>query len=161
MNTITLNDKQYIVKRCGIILYHKIKEHEYKILLGLKRKYCRYGDIGGGIKKNEKYINGLIREIQEESSNIIFENKREITKNIVNAKRIFYETKDKGLYIEYLIECPYSTYYNTHFLDHKIDEHLEFRWFNIKNGKILDFDIKENLDGSLRPLIDNILLFLS
>ena len=76
---------------------------------------------------------------------------------------IIHRTKDKQektVFIEYLTEIPYSHTYITKFLDCDIDEHIELRWFDVIDGKIVNFDIKTQLDGSIKPVINAILLSL-
>lgn len=158
-----LNDKFYTVKRCGIIPYCKVDAEKYKILLGLKTNYGRYyGDIGGGIKKNETYLNGLIREIFEESSTLIFTNKSEILDALSKSTTIFYHVKDgSSVLIEFLVPIDNCDTYITSFPNYNIKEHCEFRWFNVQKiggeFQIINFDIKQQLDGSIKPLINQIL----
>lgn len=165
MNNIILDGQEFIVERCGIIPYCKINDHEYKILLGLKSNYGKYyGDLGGGIKKKETYLDGLIREIFEESSTLIFSNSIAILNGLFKSKVIIHQTNNrfvKSIFMEYLLPVPFSNNYITHFLDHDITEHLEFRWFDVKEVNdeftIVNFNIKRELDGSLKPLIKSIL----
>ncbi len=165
MNKIVLGGQEFTVERCGIIPYCKINDNEYKILLGLKSNYGKYyGDLGGGIKNKETYLDGLIREIFEESSTLIFPNSIAIINGLFKSKVIIHQTNNrfaKTIFMEYLIPVPFSKNYTTHFLDHDITEHVELRWFDVKevNGKftIVNFNIKEELDGGLKSLISQIL----
>jgi hypothetical protein len=175
MNKININNKEYTVERCGIIPYCKINNDEYKILLGLKSNYGKfYGDLGGGIKKTETYLDGLIREIFEESSRLIFPDVFAILNSLLKCKSIIHHTNSKSrgmtselcnnsksVFIEFLVPIPFSEKYITHFSDYKIQEHLEFRWFDVKrveyDYRIMNFNIKEQLDGSLKPLINKVL----
>lgn len=150
------------VKRCGIIPYCEIDDNNYKILLGLKTNYGKcYGDIGGGIKKNESYLSGLIREIFEESSTLIFTDSADILDMLSLAKTVVYQTKNNsGLFLEFLVPIIYSEIYVTSFLDHDIKEHCELRWFDVKrvNDKFEIINLtKQELDGSIKPLIEQIL----
>ena len=163
MNVLNLNKREYLIERCGLIPYCQTGPNRFKILLGLKSNYGKYyGDLGGGIKKTESFIDGLLREVFEESSKLIFSNYDDILNRLPNSGMILYETKSrKSAFIEYLVEIPYSTDYITRFLDHKIEEHLEFRWFDIADGQIMNLDIKTQLDGSIKPLIKAILSLLN
>jgi hypothetical protein len=163
MNVLTVNNREYYIERCGLIPYCQLGPNEFKILLGLKSNYGKYyGDLGGGVKKIETFHDGLVREIFEESSTLIFSNKDDILNRLPNSGMVLYPTKNpKFAYIEYLVEVQYSTDYITRFLDHNIDEHLEFRWFDVVDGQIVNFDIKTQLDGSIKPLIKAILSLLN
>lgn len=168
MNKIILNEEEYSVERCGIIPYCKINDNEYKFLLGLKSNYGKYyGDFGGGIRKKESYIDGLIREVIEESSTLIFKDGLSIIKQIVTSKLIFHQTKNKfikTLFIEFLVEIPFSKHYITDFPNYNLfHEHFEVRWIDVKkvgDEFIINLNIKEELDGSLKPLINQILTSL-
>ena len=122
MNVLTVNNREFIIERCGLIPYCQIGPHKFKILLGLKSNYGKcYGDLGGGISMKETFLDGLVREVFEESSSLIFSNKDNILSRLPNSTMILYETKNpKYAYIQYLIKVPYSTNYITRFLDHKI-----------------------------------------
>jgi len=163
MNVLTVNNREFIIERCGLIPYCEISPNKFKILLGLKSNYGQfYGDLGGGVKKIETFHDGLVREVFEESSTLIFSDQDDILNRLPNSGMVLYETKNpKYAYIEYLVQVPYSTDYITRFLDHKIEEHLEFRWFDVEDGVILNFDIKTQLDGSIKPLIKAILSLLN
>lgn len=161
MNILTVSNEEVFVIRCGIIPYCKINNNEYKILLGLKSNYGKYyGDLGGGIKRTETYIDGLWREVFEESSTLIFKDKDDFLRRLKESKSTIYRTKNKAIktiYKEYLIEIPFSNNYSNDFLNYGIPEHLELRWFNVKNSKIVNFNIETQLDAPIRPLIYKIL----
>ena len=162
MNVLTVNNTQFIIERCGLIPYCQVGNNKFKILLGLKSNYGKfYGDLGGGITRKETFLDGLVREVFEESSTLIFKDKDDILNRLPTSAMILYQTKNpKYAYIQYLVEVHYSTDYITRFLDHKITEHLEFRWFDVEDGVILNFDIKTQLDGSIKPLIEAVLSLL-
>ena len=164
MNTLILDDKVYFVRRCGMVPFCMTDTNQIKILLGLKSNCGEcYGDFGGGISTKETYIDGLIREVFEESGTLLFQDVDSILKILPKSGMIMYNTKDKAsnsVYIEYLVNISYSNYYITRFLDHKISEHVELRWFDVIDGQLTGLDIKKELDGSLKPTINGILSLL-
>ena len=164
MNTLILNNKVYFVRRCGMIPFCVTDNNQIKILLGLKSNCGEcYGDFGGGISNKETYIDGLIREVFEESGTLLFSDIDSILNILPKSGMIMYETKDKtsnSVYIEYLVKITHSNYYITRFLDHNISEHVELRWFNVIDGQLTGLDIKKELDGSLKPTINAILSLL-
>jgi len=62
------NKKSFI--RGAIIPYTK-KQDEIYVLMAIDRKTRELSDFGGGIKKNESVFDGTLRELKEESCNIL------------------------------------------------------------------------------------------
>lgn len=152
----------YKVIRCGVIPYHKINNNHFLLLMGFKRNYNKYfGDFGGGIKQNEYYISGLIREIKEEA-NDIFGDPQNFVNNMMirnDTRRIQYLTKSKipSIYLEFLVHVQKYDFeawfeeggYNA--------EHKYVTWIDvirdIDNRFIFKNISDKQIDGSIRPLI--------
>lgn len=158
-------DIDYKVIRCGVIPYHKINNNHIILLMGFKRNYNKYyGDFGGGIGKNEYYINGLIRELTEES-NGIFGNEEVFVRNMLNRDdtiEIEYITKSKtpSIYLEYLVNVkPYD--FPTWFEEGGYNnEHKYVKWIDVVkiNNHFTFKNITLNqIDGSIKPLVPEIL----
>jgi ADP-ribose pyrophosphatase YjhB (NUDIX family) len=69
---ILLNDELEKIHclRAGIIPYIIIDGKLY-FLLGIDRQTGEYADMGGGVKKNENVISGAIRELTEETRDLV------------------------------------------------------------------------------------------
>ena len=154
------------VIRCGIIPYHKINDDHFIFLMGLKRNYKKYyGDFGGGIKKNEHYMNGLIRELEEESNGIFGDEYLFVQRmlNDLNTREITYLTKSKtpAMYLEYLVYVDHDDYPRKYIEAGNNNEHLFLQWLNVVRDENGEFRFLGNtgqyIDGSLKPLMKDIL----
>jgi len=171
MNKITLYGMEYKVVRCGFIPYIQINNDHFKFLMPHKRGYDVFGDFGGGIHYYETYLQGLSREITEESSGIFGDVDSFLKQSLDNARTqmMVYQTKHvkRQLFLEYLIDIKEDKDYISKFADAPPNEEHEYlKWIDIKrnvNGKFdfTDIQIKIDLCGSLKPLITSILDKLS
>lgn len=185
MNTIILDDGiSYQVIRCGIIPYYQIDNDNFMLLMPYKRYYENYdegtfrnvkhllnqnggafSDFGGGIRKNENYIQGLIREVEEESNNIFDDVSSLINKSLKDSRTqmIIYKTKSphNKIYLEYLIDIKEDKDYINKFKDNGInDEHEYIKWQSIKRdekGNLHFLDLDKNIvDKAIYPIFFSI-----
>lgn len=161
-------DNDYKIIRCGVLPYHKINDHHILLLMGFKRNYGKsYGDFGGGIGKNEFYIDGLIRELEEESNGIFGHEKLFVDRFLLRDDTIEIEYITKGkkpaMYLEFLVHVKlydFPTWYEEGGYN---DEHQYVKWIDVvRADDHFEFkDINRNqIDGSLKPLMNDILLAL-
>jgi len=85
-------------KRAGIIPYTIIEDKKY-FCLGVDSKYGTLTDFGGGIKKEETFIEGACRELEEESLGIFdFTSEKDI-KNITDYSKTIYDGTTAILFV--------------------------------------------------------------
>jgi len=186
MNTIILDDGiSYQVIRCGIIPYYQIDDDNFMLLMPFKRYYENYdrktfndvkhlliqnggafSDFGGGIRSNENYIQGLTREVEEESNNIFEDVSSLINKSLEDSRTqlLVYKTKSRHnkIYLEYLIDIKEDNDYINKFKNNGInDEHEYIKWQSVKRNKKgeLEFiDIDKNMvDKAIYPIFFGII----
>lgn len=186
MNTIILEDKiVYQVTRCGIIPYYQIDNDHFMLLMPFKRYYEDYnektfhsvkhllvqnggafGDFGGGIKTDESYLSGLIREVEEESNNIFGAASSFIKESLLSSRTQLLVYKAKSLqnkiYLEYLIDVKEDRdYVNKYQNNGTNDEHEYVKWQSVKRNhegifKFVDIH-KKDIDKAIYPLFYEIL----
>lgn len=156
----------YYVSRCGIIPYCRINDNQFKLLMGRKRHWGSFlGDFGGGVKKHETWLQGLIREVDEESNNIFGPAKDFIEQalcRISTKKMVLVSKRSPSIRIEYLVEVNYNQNYISAFKNFGYNEEiLNLEWISVNKTKggncHMPYLINNKLDGTIMPYVDQIL----
>lgn len=153
--------KPYCVTRCGIIPYASVNG-DIKLLMARKKHWgCFLGDFGGGIKKHESWLQGLTREIDEESNNIFGSADDFLTKVLykLTTKKMIHITKSlKSVWIEFLVEIDYSEDYVNNFARFGNNEEiLRLKWLDLDKITDKQSEILGNkLDGTIIPFVHSI-----
>jgi hypothetical protein len=85
-------------KRAGIIPYTIIEDKKY-FCLGVDSKYGTLTDFGGGIKKDEHFITGACRELEEESLGIFNFTSKEDIENVSKYSKTIYDATTAILFL--------------------------------------------------------------
>jgi hypothetical protein len=159
-------------ERCGIIPYAKIGNGHFRILLGMKSNYHMYfGDFGGGVKRYETPLTGLIREVHEESGSVLTDNVTKYIKTAIDNPSTYmftYKTKNRSpsLWIELMVKINYDNNLIDKFakdVNHD-KEHDYLQWIDIEKGNSNHLQMigisNDQVCACIRPFIPGMISIL-